>query len=93
MKLASKKTFTQSLAHSFKLLLSYSLGLVAALAWNDAIQSLIRSLFPKESASSIVIKFIYAAVITLLAVIVIFSLAKIENVLARRRTSKKTKKE
>ncbi len=86
MKLQSKESLVQTLAQNFKLLLSYALGLVSALAWNDAIQSLIKSLFPKESVSSVLIKFIYAVVITLIAVIVIFSLDRI------RLHSRQTKK-
>ena len=44
-------------------------GLVAGLAWNDAIKSLIEMIFP-VSASSIYIKFIYAILITILVVII-----------------------
>ena len=44
-------------------------GLVAGLAWNDAIKSLIEFLFPL-SGSSIWIKFIYAVAITILVFVV-----------------------
>lgn len=44
-------------------------GLVAGLAWNDAIKSLIEFFFP-FSNSSIWLKFIYAIVITIVVVIV-----------------------
>jgi len=44
-------------------------GLVAALAWNDAIRSLIDYLFPIDK-NGIWVKFIYALIITLLIVIV-----------------------
>jgi len=43
-------------------------GLVAGLAWNDAIKSLIEFFFP-FSKSSLWIKFLYAVVITLVVVL------------------------
>lgn len=50
-------------------------GLVAGLAWNDAIKSLIEFIFPR-SGDTVTIKFIYAAIITVLVVVVIMSLNK-----------------
>jgi len=44
-------------------------GLVAGLAWNDAVKALIDLLFPLDK-SSVWIKFIYAALITILVVVV-----------------------
>lgn len=41
-----------------------ALGLVAGLAWNDAIKSLIEALFPFSKSSGVLAKFFYAAVIT-----------------------------
>lgn len=49
-------------------------GLVAALAWNDAIQSIINKFFP--ASSGIISKLIYAVVITSLAVIITYILGK-----------------
>lgn len=46
-----------------------ALGLVAGLAWNEAIKALIEYLFPL-SQNTIVAKFIYAGVITVVVVIV-----------------------
>lgn len=43
-------------------------GLVAGLAWNDAIKSMIEFFFP-FSKSSVTIKFLYAIVITVVVVI------------------------
>lgn len=45
-------------------------GLVAGLAWNDAIRSAIEYWFP-ASSDSILIKFIYAVGITLVVVIIL----------------------
>jgi hypothetical protein len=42
-------------------------GLVAALAWNDAIKSLINHLFPLDK-DSVPAKFIYAIIITIIVV-------------------------
>ena len=49
-------------------------GLVAALAWNDAIQSLIGSFFPDRSG--VQSKFIYAIIVTALAVAITYLLGK-----------------
>lgn len=45
-----------------------ALGLVAGLAWNDAIKALIEALFPFNQ-SGILIKFIYAIIITIIVVL------------------------
>ena len=44
-------------------------GLVAALAWNDAIKALIELFFPLSN-STIIIKFVYAILITILVVLI-----------------------
>lgn len=46
-----------------------ALGLVAGLAWNDAIKALIESIFPLES-NTVLAKFVYAVVLTVVVVIV-----------------------
>jgi len=51
-------------------------GLVAGLAWNEAIQSLIKSFFSVDK-DSIWVKFIYAIVMTLVLVFITIYLAKI----------------
>jgi hypothetical protein len=50
-------------------------GLVAALAWNEAIQSVIKKIVPVGS-SDIVSKLIYALVVTVIAVLVTYTLGK-----------------
>lgn len=52
-------------------------GLVAALAWNDAIQALFNVLFPKSGG--LIGKFIYAAFITIIVVIISLQLKKISE--------------
>jgi hypothetical protein len=49
-------------------------GLVAGLAWNEAIKGLIEYLFPM--GNSLLAKFIYAILITVLVVIISLSLLK-----------------
>ena len=54
------------------------LSLVAGLAWNDAIKSLITFLFPLDT-SGILIKFAYAIIVTAIVVIASISLLKLSN--------------
>ncbi|MCL4399925.1 DUF5654 family protein [Patescibacteria group bacterium] len=53
-----------------------ALGLVAGLAWNDAVKSLIDYLFPL-SQNTLFAKFIYALIITIFVVFVGMNLARI----------------
>lgn len=52
-----------------------SLGLVAALAWNDAVQSLVHELFGTQSG--LIAKFAYAILITALVVVVTLRLSRL----------------
>ena len=54
-------------------------GLVAALAWNEAIQALVREYIDKyvSVGSGIISRFIYAIIITALAVLITYQLTKI----------------
>ncbi|MFC1656748.1 DUF5654 family protein [Patescibacteria group bacterium] len=52
-------------------------GLVAALAWNEAIKELINQYF--EEGSNIISKFIYAIVVTFIAVLVTLSISKFQD--------------
>lgn len=67
-----------------------ALGLVAGLAWNDAIKTLIDSTFPMQR-SGLMAKFIYASVITIVVVVVGFYLARLAsaNIIRIRRRKKK----
>jgi len=63
-------------------------GLVAALAWNDAIQTIITELLP--TGSGVISKVIYAVVITTLAVIITYILGRmIQETSIEEDTSKK----
>lgn len=61
------KTMTQLATAGF--------GLVAALAWNDTIQSFINRFF--APGSGLISKIIYAIIVTLIAVWVTYSLGKL----------------
>jgi hypothetical protein len=49
---------------------SAALGLVAGLAWNDAIKNMIETIFPL-SKDTIMVKFLYAIIVTIAVVILI----------------------
>lgn len=52
-----------------------ALSLVAGLAWNDAIKTLIELLFPLDT-SGVLIKFVYAIIVTIIVVFVSLLLIK-----------------
>ena len=52
-------------------------GLVAALAWNEAIKTLFETFFPKENA--LIGKFIYAIIVTIIVVLASSQLTKISQ--------------
>jgi hypothetical protein len=56
-------------------LASAAFGVVAALAWNSAITALVKQVF--GTGAQIVSLFIYAIIVTVLAVIVMVNLAKL----------------
>ncbi len=55
-----------------------SFGLVAGLAWNDAIKAFIEYLFP-VTTNTVVAKFIYALIVTVLVVVVTTYLVRLMN--------------
>lgn len=74
IKRASAKISREVKEKTFGFILT-ALGLVAGLAWNEAIQSLIKSFFAVDQ-DSVLIKFLYAAIMTLLVVLAAVYLAK-----------------
>lgn len=70
------------LAERVSALATAGFGLVAALAWNDAIQGLFQVLF--GTASSLVAKFLYAIIITLMVVLVTRHLGRLADRLKPR---------
>ena len=56
-------------------LASAAFGVVAALAWNSAITALVRQIF--GSGAQVISLFLYAVIITVIAVIVMVNLGKV----------------
>lgn len=65
---------TRVLVQTMITLASASLGLVAALAWNEAIKALIKRVLGEDD--SLAGLFIYAVIATLIAVVVLLVLAR-----------------
>lgn len=63
-------------------------GLVAALAWNDAIKKLFTQIFP-QPGGNIVVLFVYAAVITIIVVIITVYLGRAINFIKSGRKKEK----
>ena len=72
-------------------LVTAAFGLVAALAWNSAIQELLNRLYP--GSGGLVEKFLYAAIITGIAVWVTTSLAKLHDRIAKKEEAAKKRAE
>ena len=69
------KKYAQMILQSLITLASASLGLVAALAWNEAIKATIKRLF--ETDDSLAGLYTYAILATLVAVVVVLILARV----------------
>ena len=54
-------------------------GLVAALAWNEAIQGLFAKFLPKNSNGGIIAQISYAIFVTLIVVLITVKLSKMTN--------------
>lgn len=92
IKINPEKNFWNNLSNQLKTLIGAALGLVAGLAWNDAISSAIKLIFPKDSASSLILKFVYAISVTIFIVIMIFYMNRIEYAVRRRARTQRNKK-
>ncbi|PIP60547.1 hypothetical protein COX00_02650 [Candidatus Uhrbacteria bacterium CG22_combo_CG10-13_8_21_14_all_47_17] len=71
-------------------LLTSAMSFVAALAWNDAIQSLFRQIF--GTAASIYAKFFYAIIVTVVTVVSVWKINRFINRLKERMENKDAKK-
>lgn len=71
--------FRKELIRQMVTLSTAGFGLVAALAWNEAVQAFVNEYVNKylSVGSGIVSKFIYAVIITAFAVVVTFQLTKL----------------
>jgi hypothetical protein len=94
MKVDKQKNLQLAILKQMVTLSSSGLGLVAALSWNNVIQELvnnyIKPLFPK--GSGLMSLFLYAVLITTLAVIVTYNLTKIVEKLESISVEKEVKK-
>lgn len=69
------KSLTSEIAARVLELATSALGLVAALAWNDAVQAVFKEYFP--TTSGIAAKFIYAVVVSALIIAVTVNLSRL----------------
>jgi hypothetical protein len=67
-------TLLQEMLDKFSALITAAFGLVAALAWNEAIQAFFKEFFGEQE--TLMPKIIYAAIVTVLAVIFTFVVAR-----------------
>ena len=75
---AEKKSFRRELIEQMLSLSTAGFGLVAALAWNEAIKGFVEQYIqPYFPDTAIYYKFFYAIIITLLAVLITYQLSQL----------------
>ncbi len=73
-----ERSFRKELAKQMVTLSTAGFGLVAALAWNEAIQEFVKQFIePRIPGSGIISKLIYAVLITLFAVFITYQLSRV----------------
>lgn len=86
IKKKEEKKFHEELIAQLLTLATSGFGLVAALAWNQAIQSFVRDFIePRIPGSGLVSQIIYALFITAFAVFITFQLSRISSHLESRK--------
>ncbi len=81
-KITEKETsFRKELFEQFVTLSTSGFGLVAALAWNEAVQAFVKDYIERfyPNQSGVISKFIYAVIITVFAVIVTYQLSRLAS--------------
>ncbi len=82
----SEKSFRKELVNQMLTLATSGFGLVAALAWNEAVQTFVKEyitqFFPSQSGS--ISKLLYAVIITAFAVFITYQLSKISSRLGNK---------
>lgn len=73
-----KKTLRQEVKNQTLTYVTAAFGLVAGLAWNEAVKSLIEYIFPLDKGS-VVVKFVYAITMTLVLAIITYTISKVIN--------------
>ena len=77
------KSFKEELTQQLVSLATSGFGLVAALAWNQAIQDFVNKFI--APGSGVLSKFLYAILVTLLAVLVTYQLSRLAARFQRKR--------
>lgn len=77
----SNKSIRKELITQMVALSTAGFGLVAALAWNEAIQAFVKEYIDKyiSAGSGIASRFIYALIITIIAVLVTYQLSRLKR--------------
>lgn len=76
----ASRRFHQELLTQMLTLATSGFGLVAALAWNETIQEFVKAFIePRIPGSGLISKFLYAVLITLLAVIITYQLSRLSS--------------
>lgn len=89
-----EKAFHEELVSQMLTLATSGFGLVAALAWNETIQKIVKDYIePKIPGSGILSMLLYALIITFVAVLITYQLSKLSAKLqARREAAEKSDK-
>ncbi len=69
-------------------LMTGAMGLVAALAWNDAIRKLFERVFGTQGSGDITAMFIYAAIVTAAVVVVTYRLTRFAEKVKKKNEKK-----
>jgi len=72
-----EETFHVFFVDKIVTLMTGAMGLVAALAWNDAIRKLFERVFGTQGSGDVTAMFIYAAIVTTAVVVVTYRLSRI----------------
>ena len=83
----TERSFHRELIHQLITLSTSGFGLVAALAWNEAIQSFVKEYVQRfyPSQSGAISKFIYAIIITVFAVFITYQLSRLASRFGNKR--------
>lgn len=80
IKKKQERTFHRELIQQLVTLSTSSFGLVAALAWNEAIQQAVKDFIePTIPGSGLLSRLIYALLVTLLAVLITYQLSRLAS--------------
>lgn len=79
-KIEKERSFQRELVQQLVTLSTSGFGLVAALAWNETIQQIVKDFIePRIPGSGLISKLIYALLVTVLAVIITYQLSHLAS--------------